>query len=268
MNNWLVWTVTFLAFAESPSGRHADETRLAELASAIRSADYRGERAELRRLAPALDEVATPSLLAYREYWRGFASWRRALNGFSETPRPADLREDLEAAVRSFEAALAHEPLWIEAQLGLVGCWGSLIYLAGADSERRQAILARAGGVVRAVDERGRDNPRALWLLAGRVLSAPPPTGGDAVRAAATYRRGLKAARAESLRAEKPAAWVPAWGAAENLMGLAYVHAQGALTQRDVARAYAEGALALVPDWHYVRDVLVPQIEALPAGPK
>jgi len=31
-----------------------------------------------------------------------------------------------------------------------------------------------------------------------------------------------------------------------------------------LALAYAEGALTAVPEWHYVRDVLLPQIEALP----
>lgn len=31
-----------------------------------------------------------------------------------------------------------------------------------------------------------------------------------------------------------------------------------------VARGFAEAALLLVPDWHYVRDILIPQIIALP----
>ena len=31
-----------------------------------------------------------------------------------------------------------------------------------------------------------------------------------------------------------------------------------------VARGFAEAALLLVPDWHYVHDILIPQIAALP----
>jgi hypothetical protein len=33
-----------------------------------------------------------------------------------------------------------------------------------------------------------------------------------------------------------------------------------------LALAYAEGALTAVPEWHYVRDILLPQIEALPVA--
>src|SRR5262245_42505437 len=81
-----------------------DEARLVDLVRAIRSADYRGERERLRQLAADLDQVQAASLLAYREYWRGFARWRRAMNGFNE--KAGDLREDLEGAVSSFKAAL------------------------------------------------------------------------------------------------------------------------------------------------------------------
>jgi hypothetical protein len=49
-------------------------------------------------------------------------------------------------------------------------------------------------------------------------------------------------------------------------MSLAYLHAT-ATRNRALARAYAEGALALVPEWHYVRDILLPQIDALPDPP-
>jgi hypothetical protein len=50
-------------------------------------------------------------------------------------------------------------------------------------------------------------------------------------------------------------------------MNLAYMYAHAPAPDRDLALAYASGALVAVPDWHYVRDVLVPQIEALPAAP-
>jgi hypothetical protein len=248
--NWLSVVVTALAFA-SPGIEAADASRLAGLVRGIRSADYRGERDELRRLAARLDEVKDPRLAAYREYWRGFARWRRALNGFNETPSPADIPEDLEGAIRSFRAALGHQPEWIEAKVGVAGCSASLLYLAGHDAKRREALLTEFLPVWKDMSEKGQQNPRVLWLVGGSQLSAPPPVGGDPVRAAATYHRAPE--------------WAPTWGAPENLMSLAYVHSQGALTDRDVALAYAEGTLAMVPDWHYVRDVLVPQIQALPA---
>ena len=47
-------------------------------------------------------------------------------------------------------------------------------------------------------------------------------------------------------------------------MSLAYLHTHSKLVNRDLALAYAEGALAAVPRWHYVREILLPQTQALP----
>jgi len=262
--DWLSVAVMALAFVD-PRVKTAEASKLAELVRDIRSADYRGEREDLRRLAAGLDGVKDPRLAAYREYWRGFARWRRALNGFNETPTPADIQEDLEGAIRSFRSALVHQPEWIEAKVGVAGCSASLLYLAGKDAKRREALLAEFLPVWKDMSEKGQQNPRVLWLVGGSQLSAPPPVGGDPLRAAATYHRALQAARDEALRKETFPEWVPVWGAPENLMSLAYVHSQGALADRDVALAYADGTLAMVPDWHYVRDVLLPQIQAMPA---
>jgi len=48
-------------------------------------------------------------------------------------------------------------------------------------------------------------------------------------------------------------------------MNLAYMYSHAPAPDRELALAYASGALVAVPEWHYVRDVLMPQIEALPA---
>jgi hypothetical protein len=241
-----------------------DEQRLAGLVEQVRDADYRGERAELRRLASALDGVKSAELLAYRDYWRGFALWRRALNGFNETPNPADLGDDLREGVRSFKAALVRRPGWVEAQVGLVGCWASLVYLARDDKAQQQEILAEYLPVGRAMNEQGGQNPRVLWLVGGLRLGAPPPYGGDAPKALATYRQGIEAAQREA-RAAAAAPWEPAWGGPELLMSLAYLHTHSALANRELAQAYLDGALTAVPHWHYVADVLRPQVQALAA---
>jgi len=246
--------------AADPSARG-----LAEIVREVRRADYRGVRAELAQLAAELEPAGDTALAAPRLYWRGFALWRRALNGFNETPTPGDLRRDLETAVQSFRLALAADPDWIEPRIGMIGCWSSLLFLAQEDAARREAILAEyvpAAGVVR---ERAADNPRALWLIGGTQLGAPPPYGGDAARAAATYRRGVEASidEARGTAAGVPP-WEPRWGGAENLMGLAYLHSHSALADRELALAYAHGALVAAPEWRYVREILLPQVLALP----
>jgi hypothetical protein len=241
--------------------------RLAELVPRVRSADYRGDRAELARLDQELGRLSDGALSDYRDYWRGFALWRRAINGFNETPRPDDLERDLHAALARFHSALARHPDWIEVQLAQVGCWGNLIYLAGGDAEKRKAILAESGPTFRFVMANAGDNPRALWIRGGMEFGAPPPIGGDFAKAAATLRHGVECAWREAASGSDAPAWVPSWGGPENMMNLAYMYAHAPAPDRDLALAYASGALVAVPDWHYVRDVLVPQIEALPAAP-
>jgi hypothetical protein len=253
----------------APPAAPNDEGRLAELVAAIRSADYRGDRAELARLDRELAKLPDGPLSEYRDYWRGFALWRRVLNGFNTTPTPDDLTADAEGAVARFKSALARHPDWIEAKLAMVGCWGNLIYLAGKDEARRKAILDDAKETYLFIMQNAGDNPRALWIKGGMQMAAPPPTGGDFAKAAETLRHGVACAWREALaRASAPVpAWVPTWGGPENLMNLAFVYSRDPKNpDRAAALAYAEGALTAVPEWHYVRDVLLPQIEALPVA--
>ena len=254
--------LVFPAWAQSWS---ASGARLDELVIGIRAADYRGDRGELRRLSAALEGVTDPGLSAYRLYWQGFAMWRRALNGFNETPVPADLRDDLNGAVQSFRAALAERPGWIEARIGIVGCLSNQLFLSMEDQARTREVLAEYVPVMKEMVSQGAENPRALWLIGGTELGAPPPYGGDAAKAAATLRRGLEAARREALEGGPLPAHVPSWGGAENLMSLAYLYSHSALEDRALALAYAEATLTLVPHWRYVSDVLLPQIKALDA---
>jgi hypothetical protein len=259
------WTLVALALArpEGPAPMPKEAARLVPFVRAIRAADYRGDRAELRRIDSVLDGLKDPHLGPYILYWQGFARWRRALNGFNETPWPPDLKQDLEGGVARFRRALVEEPGWIEPKIGMVGCSASLLFLAGDDQDRRRTLLAEFLPVLKEMTAEGSDNPRALWMIGGMQLGAPPPYGGDPVKAAATLRKGVEAARREALESEAAPAYVPRWGGAENLMNLAYVYSHSAVQNQATARAYAEGALVAAPDWHYVHDVLLPQIEAM-----
>jgi|KBSSwiStaDraftv2_1062776.scaffolds.fasta_scaffold08604_10 hypothetical protein len=253
--------------ARPPSPAGKSEQRLTELVAAVRSADYRGDRAALAKLDEELGALDAGRLNDYRDYWRGFALWRRVLNGFNEKPAPDDLAADAEKAISRFKAALAVHPDWIEAQLAMVGLWGNQIYLAGKDADKRKAILAEAGPTFKFVMANAGDNPRALWIRGGMEGWAPPPTGGDLGKAAATLRYGVECAWREAAAHPNPPGWFPTWGGPENLMNLAYIYSNAKTPDRATALAYAQGAVTAVPEWHFVRDILIPRIEALPAGP-
>jgi hypothetical protein len=259
----LLWILALAPIDMPPAAPCAGE-RMSSIVREVMLADYRGDRAVLERLDLMLGELDGQGLGEYLEYWQGFARWRRALNGFNETPTPSDLADDLEKGIAHFRKSLGLRPDWIEPKIGIVGCGASLLYLAGNDEAKKQALRKEFVPMLQAVQKDGAENARALWLIGGMQFGAPPPYGGDIVKATATLTHGLAAAWSES--AAKPAAspWVPTWGGAENLMNLAYIWSHAPAPNKSQALAYAQGALTAVPEWHYVKDILLPQIQKLP----
>ena len=73
-----------------------------------------------------------------------------------------------------------------------------------------------------------------------------------------TYRRGLANARKQK-RATSPLE--PSWGEPELLMSLAWTSLNQVTPDVAAAEKYAQEALALVPHWHYVKNILMPQIQ-------
>ena len=263
----LIGTWMLLCAAAASPAPALETCRLDALAREVLAADYRGDRAELARLDAELGKLPDGGLAEYREYWRGFARWRRAINAFNETPAPDDLASDLETAIAHFRASLARRPDWIEDKLALVGCWGNLLYLAGKDEAKRKALLDEAVPTFRWLMQNAGDNPRALWIKGGMEMSAPPPTGGDFAKAAVTLEHGVASAWREAAAEAETPGYEPRWGGPENLMDLAYLYSHAPEKDRRTALAYARGALTAVPSWHYVRDLLLPQIERLPTAP-
>jgi hypothetical protein len=74
-----------------------------------------------------------------------------------------------------------------------------------------------------------------------------------------TYQKGLEAARKQKGSVTDPLE--PSWGEPELLMSLAGANFYKTAPDLNAAGQYARSALELVPYWHYVRDILIPQIQ-------
>ena len=187
------------------------------------------------------------------------------MNGFNETPTPADLDADIVKALERFQSALARRPDWIEVKLAMLGCWGNRIFLAGQDSEKRRKLLEEASGPTTSGSCSTRATTRVCSgsKAASRwsFLRPAAATGRKRPRRSA---QGVAGAWREAGATPPAPPWAPTWGGPENLMNLAYLYSRDKTPDRSTALAYAEGALTAVPEWHYVKDVLLPQIEAMP----
>jgi hypothetical protein len=261
------------AFATEP--RPADKETAVSRDSVIRivqqiqTADYEGDRATLNRLyeqlVPFVDE---PEIASRVRYWRGFAKWRRGVNGFNETPTPTDLAEDLAQAESEFDAALQRDPGFVDAKVGAASCVGTRLFLERVfskekDPERLKQILAPVSQLLNEAKAAAPENPRLLWVVGPNEWNRPPERGGGQDKAIATYQKGLDTIRKHTENSSDPLE--PTWGEPELLMSLAWSNLNRTTPDLSAAEQYAQAALKLVPYWHYVRDILVPQIHAAQA---
>lgn len=242
----------------------ASELQLADLVAAVRRADYEGDRGALEELAGRLESLSVAGELEpAKAYWRGFTHWRRALNGFNEGASPESLETDLRAAVAAFEGAFDDPRFAADAKSGAGACWMSLAFMARQrDPETDMAEWAgRYVPLLRDAIAAEPDNPRVAWVWGAQLFYTPPEFGGGQEKALAMFVDALSDAAAE--RAEVDACkppLEPRWGLPELMMNLAFFEMLRPEPNLGAAEAWARSALALVPNWHYVGDILLPQI--------
>lgn len=231
-----------------------------KVAAQIQRADYVGDRGALNHLYGELTPIPQSAKLASRvRYWRGFALWRRAMNGFNESVDPKDLEEDLKQAVSEFDKAQRIDSGFVDAKIGAISCLSNLLFLNQKDAARVQELVAQAVPLRKEAEAADPRNPRLLWVLGPICWYAPPERGCSQDKAMEMERKGLEAARKQKGVNSDPLE--PSWGEPELLAALAWTNLNRTTPDLNAAEEYARSALTLVPYWHYVRDILIPQIQ-------
>jgi uncharacterized protein YndB with AHSA1/START domain len=248
--------------------RYVEEQALTHIVAEISRADYEGDRPALSRLYGDLAPfVQHPELASRVLYWRGFALWRRALNGFNDGADPSEIEADLAQCATDFGEAAARDRAFVDAKAGLASCLVNHSFmLLSSDTARSRELYVQAMDVVRDALALAPDNPRLLWVHGANQWYSAPERGGGQTAAVATYEKGLALARQQQGSVTDPLE--PSWGEPELLMNLAFAHLNRMPPDHTAAERHAEAALALVPHWRYVRDILLPQIrEARQSSP-
>jgi len=244
--------------ARAADGQTRD--RVAKIVVQIQRADYQGDRAAIKRLyadlAPYMGDEETASRV---RYWRGFALWRRAINGFNDSVDPKELQQDLEGGIAEFNEALKRDPGFADAKIGIVSSLGYLMYIHRSDQDQLQSYMAKVQPVLQELKDSATDNPRFYWVMGPLYWRQPAERGGGQAKAFEAMQKGLELARKQKGGASDPLE--PSWGEPELLMAEAWYYQNAAEPDLNAAEKDARAALALVPDWHYVRDILLPQIE-------
>jgi len=259
-----VWSAATELYPADKNSVEPSRDSIIRIVTQIQRADYEGDRPALKRLHDELTPIPEDNRLASRVlYWRGFALWRRAINGFNESPTPTDLEEDLKQAVTDFKGAIARDPAFVESKIGAGSSLGYLMYLHRKDPTVVQELLEQSSPLLKEAMATAPDNPRLLWVRGPIRWSSPPERGGGQDKAFELYNKGLEAVRNQKRDVVDPLE--PSWGEPELLMSLAWSNLNRTTPDLNAAEQDGQAALKMVPSWHYVRDILMPQIRAAQA---
>jgi hypothetical protein len=235
----------------------------ARIVGRIQRADYEGDQAAMQRGYDDLEPFLQNQKLASRiRYWRGFAQWRRAINGFNDSVDPKELEQHLKTALDEFKIAMEKDPTFVDAKVGTISCLGFLAFINRKDQTRAKELVGQILPLVKEADEMARNNPRLIWVHGPIFWNTPPDHGGGQDKAIENYQRGLEAC-SKIKASDDPLE--PSWGKPELMMSLAYSYLNTNAADVNAAERYAREALQIVPYWHYVRDILLPQILAAKA---
>jgi len=236
------------------AGPSRAERELVEIKAALMSADYRGDISNLAALrSRALQLSDDPKLGYLADYWSGFASWRIVVNNNDGKIPPAEAMAHLTRAAADFESSLRKKDDFADAWAGAAAVHGWLAAYKHSDEAAMNTEVETFKRLLNRALELEPSNPRVLWVQATPSIVLPPERGGNIDRAIELYRKMVDNAR--PLTPESP---LPDWGKAEGLMSLANAHLKKSEVQ--AAADEAGAALHLQPEWHYLRDILLPQI--------
>lgn len=254
----IILAITPTAALANPIG--TEREAISALVLQIQKADYEDDRPALQRLYGELAPFTESKGLASRvRYWRGFALWRKAINGFNDNVDKKDLEQDLNQAAEEFEKSASEDPGFVDAKIALGSCFGLLAYSVNKkDPAEMQVLTAKSRQALKDAQSIAPDNPRLLWVLGPIYWNIPVERGGGQAKAIDAYEKGLETLRTHKNATNDPLE--PTWGEPELLMNLAWSNLNRTTPDLNAAEQNARAALAFVPYWHYVRDILMKQI--------
>jgi hypothetical protein len=259
MRRLLAQLILFLCCSLTADARPSRvERTLVAVKADLMSADYRADLpalAEGRLRAAALS--GDPRLGYLADYWSGFANWRIVLNGVSAKMTPDEAKAHLRQAVVDFESSIQKKSDFADSYAGAAAVHGWLAAYSRDDQANMTKEIDNYKRLINRALELEPNNPRVLWIQAIPYLVMPPERGGSIDRAIELYRKMV-----ENSGPPNPRSPLPDWGKPEGLMSLANAHIMKPAPDIDAATEEARAALELQPQFHYVKDILVPQIEA------
>jgi hypothetical protein len=236
------FVVSFVSLSVIRTTRASDTAKqVAPVVAQIQRADYEGDRAAMQRGFDDLKAFIEEKALASRvRYWRGFAKWRRAINGFNDAVDPKEQEQDLHTALDEFKVAIEKDPKFVDAKIGMISCNGFLLFVEAKDETRRKERIERILALEKEATAMASNNPRLIWVRGPVLWNTPPERGGGQDKAIENYHRGLEVC-SKIKASDDPLE--PSWGKPELMMSLAYCYLNANKPDANAAERYARQAV-------------------------
>ena len=247
-----------VALPVATAGVASPRATLIEARNLAYDANYRNDQAGLRSAISTMESLAASldATSPYVHYYLWFTYWSLAGSQFQA--------KDFGAALESGTKSLEHARLAVAARekdpefqtalvnaLIVVGILGKHIADAPFMAELRAVRLKAL--------ELGPTNPRVVWMDAGVIYNSPPESGGSRDRGLVRAEEAIRLLDAES-EAETVDPLAPRWGGALFYGWIANMYLTASPAQKEKARAAADTALRMRPDFWWVKEQVLPQL--------
>jgi hypothetical protein len=170
-----------------------------------------------------------------------------------------ELTDDLKQAWDEFNESAKQDPKFADAKIGALSSVSLLGFsVKEKDPARVQELLVQGRQLRKDAAALDPENPRLAWVMGPNLWYTPPERGGGQANAMEMYDKALVTIRKNKGSSDP---LEPTWGEPELLMNLAWSDLNKSTPDVNAAEQNARAALAIVPYWHYVRDILMKQIQ-------
>lgn len=247
---------------EAPAPRQAareagpSRAMLIEARNLAYDANFRNDQSGLRSAIAAIEPLAGKAEVAsYAHYYLAWTYWMLAASQIEQ--------KDMTAALQSATRALEHARAGVATRAGdsefQTMLANALVANGILDRARFKELWAELATVRKKALALGPKNPRALIMDAGIIYLAPPDQGGGREKGLARWDQAGRLFEAEA-NAPSDDPLAPRWGYVlyHGWSANLYLSMTPPLTAR--AKSAADAALALRPDFWYVRERVLPQL--------
>jgi hypothetical protein len=243
--------VTLLMAAEAQAAKPRDQLLAAK--QTAYDANFRNDQSGLRAAIAKLDALTTDHELgSLALYYAGWTQWSLAGSQI-QAGQKDDAIVSLGHSADDLRKAVALEPSNAEFQSQLAS---SLIALAVTDGGKFQELRAEISQARKRALELAPSSPRVVMMDAGMVFNTPPQFGGSQEKGIARWLEAIRLFEEEKI-ADK---LQPEWGRALAYGWLANLYLQMTPAHTAEAKEMANHALALRPDFWYVKTQILPKL--------